>query len=116
MYAVSASLSANTTSQSQKYVAVWLFSMAILVAIMVVIGGVTRLTGSGLSMVEWRPFTGTLPPLSVAEWQRVFDLYRASPEYDRLNYGMDLARFKGIFLSWRVSGSNRLVDGQIRAD
>jgi cytochrome c oxidase assembly protein subunit 15 len=97
MPAVSARLSDNTTLQSQKYVAFWLFGMAILVAIMVVIGGVTRLTGSGLSMVEWRPLMGTLPPLNVAEWQRVFDLYRASPEYDQLNYGMDLAEFKGIF-------------------
>ena len=97
MPAVSARLSANATSQSQKYVAFWLFGMAILVAIMVVIGGVTRLTGSGLSMVEWRPLMGTLPPLNAAEWQRVFDLYRASPEYDQLNYGMDLAGFKGIF-------------------
>ena len=97
MPAISANLSANTTSESQKYVAFWLFGMAILVAIMVVIGGVTRLTGSGLSMVEWRPLMGTLPPLNAAEWQRVFDLYRASPEYDQLNYGMDLAGFKGIF-------------------
>ena len=97
MLAVSANLSANATSQSQKYVAFWLFGMAILVAIMVVIGGVTRLTGSGLSMVEWRPLMGTLPPLNAAEWQRVFDLYRASPEYDQMNYGMDLASFKGIF-------------------
>ena len=97
MPAISANLSANTTSESQKYVAFWLFGMAILVAIMVVIGGVTRLTGSGLSMVEWRPLMGTLPPLNAAEWQRVFDLYRASPEYDQMNYGMDLASFKGIF-------------------
>ena len=97
MPAVSLSLSANTTSQSQKYVALWLFSMAILVAIMVVIGGVTRLTGSGLSMVEWRPLMGALPPLDATEWQRVFDLYRMSPEYDQWNYGMDLAEFKGIF-------------------
>ena len=75
----------------------WLITMAILVAIMVVIGGVTRLTGSGLSMVEWRPLMGTLPPLSDAEWQRVYQLYVASPEYDEFNYGMDLAGFKTIF-------------------
>ena len=75
-------LSLNSTAQSQKFVAYWLFSMAILVAIMVVIGGITRLTGSGLSMVEWRPLMGTLPPLNAAEWQRVFELYRASPEYE----------------------------------
>ena len=75
----------------------WLITMAVLVAIMVVIGGVTRLTGSGLSMVEWRPLMGTLPPLSDAEWQRVYQLYVASPEYDEFNYGMDLAGFKTIF-------------------
>ena len=90
-------LSVNSTAQSQKFVAYWLFGMAVLVAIMVVIGGITRLTGSGLSMVEWRPFMGTLPPLNAAEWQRVFELYRASPEYEQINQGMDLGGFKTIF-------------------
>jgi len=71
--------------------------MAALVAIMVVIGGITRLTGSGLSMVEWRPLMGTLPPLSQAEWDRVYALYIASPEYKEINFGMDLAGFKTIF-------------------
>ena len=75
----------------------WLIAMAVLVAVMVLIGGVTRLTGSGLSMVEWRPLMGTLPPLSDAEWNRVYQLYVASPEYDEFNYGMDLAGFKTIF-------------------
>jgi cytochrome c oxidase assembly protein subunit 15 len=75
----------------------WLIAMAVLVAIMVLIGGVTRLTGSGLSMVEWRPLMGTLPPLTDAEWSRVYQLYVASPEYDEFNYGMDLAGFKAIF-------------------
>jgi len=97
MSVLPASFSVNATPQSQKWAAYWLFFMAVLVAIMVVIGGVTRLTGSGLSMVEWRPLIGTLPPLNAAEWQRVFDLYRASPEYEQLNYGMDLAGFKQIF-------------------
>ena len=78
-------------------IAIWLFVMAFLVAMMVVIGGVTRLTGSGLSMVEWRPLIGTLPPLSQAEWMRVFTLYQASPEYNDINYGMSLAEFKLIF-------------------
>ena len=59
----------------------WLFGMVCLVAIMVVIGGVTRLTGSGLSMVEWRPIIGILPPLTEVEWMRVFKLYQASPEF-----------------------------------
>ncbi|HAD73493.1 MAG TPA: hypothetical protein DCF85_04410, partial [Alphaproteobacteria bacterium] len=59
-------------------VAIWLGIMAMLVAMMVVIGGVTRLTGSGLSMVEWRPLMGLLPPLSEPEWSRVFGLYQSS--------------------------------------
>ena len=75
----------------------WLFIMAALVAIMVVIGGITRLTDSGLSMVEWRPLIGALPPLNAAEWDRVYQLYRASPEYQQMNYGMTLAEFKTIF-------------------
>ena len=78
-------------------IATWLFIMAGLVALMVVIGGVTRLTGSGLSMVEWRPLIGTLPPLSDAEWQRVFMLYQQSPEYQEINWGMTMGEFKHIF-------------------
>ena len=78
-------------------VVAWLLIMALLVAVMVVIGGITRLTGSGLSMTEWRPLMGTLPPMSAAEWERVFALYKASPEYDAVNLGMDLAGFKTIF-------------------
>lgn len=78
-------------------VVAWLLIMALLVAVMVVIGGITRLTGSGLSMTEWRPLMGTLPPMSTAEWERVFALYKASPEYDAINFGMDLAGFKTIF-------------------
>ena len=75
----------------------WLFGMVGLVAIMVVIGGVTRLTGSGLSMVEWRPFIGILPPLTEVEWMRVFKLYQASPEFQQVNIDMNLAEFKVIF-------------------
>ena len=78
-------------------VVAWLLIMALLVAVMVVIGGITRLTGSGLSMTEWRPLMGTLPPMSAAEWDRVFALYKASPEYNAVNFGMDLAGFKTIF-------------------
>ena len=75
----------------------WLFAVAGLVGLMVVVGGITRLTGSGLSMVEWRPLMGTLPPLTDAEWNRVFSLYRQSPEYLEINTGMTLAEFKRIF-------------------
>ena len=89
--------SRNVTARSNQIVTQWLFGMALLVAIMVVIGGVTRLTGSGLSMVEWRPIIGSLPPMTALEWQRVYQLYQASPEYQHLNYGMSLNAFKTIF-------------------
>jgi len=76
----------------------WLVVVAAMVFIMVVLGGVTRLTQSGLSMVDWRPITGILPPLSEAAWNEVFNAYRRFPEYQRLNYGMTLTEFKAIFL------------------
>ncbi len=90
-------ISRNVTAASNQILIKWLFGMALLVAAMVVIGGVTRLTGSGLSMVEWRPLMGTLPPMTALEWQRVYQLYQASPEYQQLNYGMSLSAFKTIF-------------------
>ena len=64
---------------------------------MVVLGGVTRLTGSGLSMVEWEPLMGVLPPMNETEWQVVYEKYKQSPEYQKINIGMDLEGFKGIF-------------------
>jgi len=64
---------------------------------MVVVGGVTRLTHSGLSIVEWQPLVGTLPPLDDAQWQETFDKYKLTPEYREVNKGMSLAEFKGIF-------------------
>ena len=78
-------------------VALWLFVCCALVAAMVVLGGVTRLSGSGLSMVDWRPLLGWLPPLDHDAWQRVFDLYRQSPEFREVNAHMDVEAFKGIF-------------------
>jgi len=89
--------SGKTDSAPDRLVVWWLLIMAFLVAVMVVIGGITRLTGSGLSMTEWRPLMGALPPMSTAEWERVFALYKASPEYEAINYGMDLSGFKTIF-------------------
>jgi heme a synthase len=70
---------------------------AAMVLAMAVIGAITRLTGSGLSMVEWRPLMGTLPPMSESEWRRVFNLYQQSPEYRLVNAGMSLDAFKYIF-------------------
>ncbi len=64
---------------------------------MVVLGGFTRLTGSGLSMAEWRPIMGTLPPLTPEEWQRVFEIYKQTPEFQLVNSDMDVEGFKGIF-------------------
>jgi cytochrome c oxidase assembly protein subunit 15 len=68
-----------------------------MVAAMVVIGGITRLTESGLSMVEWRPLVGWIPPMGDAEWQRVFDMYKATPEYRAANFWMSIDDFKTIF-------------------
>lgn len=78
-------------------VAVWLLVICAMVFAMIVLGGVTRLTESGLSMVDWRPVTGWLPPIGEAEWHRAFDAYRQSPEYHHINAGMGLDGFKEIF-------------------
>lgn len=78
-------------------VATWLLICSALVFLMIVLGGVTRLTGSGLSMTDWRPVTGILPPLSDAEWEAEFARYRASPEYRLVNSHLDAQQFKGIF-------------------
>ncbi len=75
----------------------WLFVVAALIVLMVVIGGITRLTESGLSITEWKPFTGTLPPLTEAAWQAEFARYREIGQYTQLNQGMTLAEFKNIF-------------------
>lgn len=75
----------------------WLVLVAALVFFMVVLGGVTRLTESGLSMTDWRPVTGWLPPMTETAWQIEFDKYRASPEYQQINAGMSVEAFKTIF-------------------
>ena len=75
----------------------WLVSIAALIAIMVLVGGATRLTESGLSIVEWKPVTGALPPLNQEQWTQAFEAYKTIPQYRELNVGMDLAEFKTIF-------------------
>ena len=87
-------------------VGIWLIACAALVYAMVVVGGVTRLTGSGLSMVRWHPVSGVLPPVGADAWQREFDAYRASPEYRLVNRGMSLAEFKRIF---RMEYAHRML-------
>lgn len=80
-----------------RIIGLWLFALAAMVFVMVIIGGLTRLTNSGLSMVEWRPITGWLPPLSDAAWEETFRAYQTTPEYRHVNAGMSVAEFKGIF-------------------
>ena len=92
---------------SRRQVAVWLTICCALIFAMVILGGVTRLTDSGLSMVEWDPIFGAVPPLSQQDWETVFAKYRESPEYQKINVGMDLAGFKSIYwfeFSHRVLG------------
>jgi len=84
-------------SRNERAVGLWLAITAVMVFAMMIIGAVTRLTESGLSMVEWRPLIGVLPPLSEVEWQRIFDLYRQTSEYTLENAGMTLPEFKSIF-------------------
>lgn len=84
----------------------WLWIVAALVFVMVVVGGATRLTGSGLSITEWRPVTGAIPPLSDAAWLSEFEKYRLSPQYQLLNAGMSLGDFK--FIYWWEWGHRQL--------
>jgi cytochrome c oxidase assembly protein subunit 15 len=91
-------------------VATWLFAVAVLVLAIVVVGGATRLTGSGLSITEWRPVTGALPPLSEQGWAAEFEKYRRIPQYQYVNQGMTLAAFKGIYWwEWTHRMLGRLV-------
>jgi cytochrome c oxidase assembly protein subunit 15 len=93
--------------KSERPITIWLLVVAVMVFCMVVLGGATRLTHSGLSMVEWRPLMGILPPWGDAAWQDVFDKYRQYPEYQKINKGMSLPEFKQIFYfeySHRVLG------------
>jgi cytochrome c oxidase assembly protein subunit 15 len=78
-------------------VAVWLFAVALVVFAMVVVGGATRLTGSGLSITQWRPVSGAIPPMTASAWERDFALYRATPQYRLVNRGMSLSEFRFIF-------------------
>jgi cytochrome c oxidase assembly protein subunit 15 len=88
----------NTNSaEVNRGIAQWLLVCCALVFVMVVLGGVTRLTGSGLSMVDWRPVTGILPPLSDEAWQNTFEMYQQTPEFQKVNSQMDVNDFKGIF-------------------
>ncbi len=88
---------ARTEAADQRLLQAWLFAMAALVFVMVGIGGATRLTGSGLSITEWQPIMGILPPLNDAAWQDAFEKYKQIPQYKLVNKGMSIAAFKTIF-------------------
>jgi cytochrome c oxidase assembly protein subunit 15 len=92
-------MTGNSAQQAPQSRAVrwWLISVAALIAIMVLVGGATRLTESGLSIVEWKPVTGALPPLTDAQWTQAFEAYKTIPQYRELNAGMNLSEFKTIF-------------------
>jgi heme a synthase len=97
-------------SDRSRAVAIWLFAVAALVLGMVVVGGSTRLTGSGLSITEWKPVTGAIPPLSDAHWEAEFTRYKNIPQYQQINRGMTLAEFKGIYWwEWGHRFLGRLV-------
>ena len=88
----------------------WLRAVALLVIMVVAVGGITRLTESGLSITEWKPVSGVLPPLTEAGWQAEFEKYKQIPEYREINAGMSLAAFKGIFFwEWLHRILGRLV-------
>ena len=84
-------------STPDRAIGVWLLVIAAMIALMVVVGGLTRLTGSGLSITEWHPVTGVIPPLSAADWQAEFAKYQGTPQYELLNRGMGLDAFKTIY-------------------
>jgi cytochrome c oxidase assembly protein subunit 15 len=90
-------MTAEYQHASSRAIRAWLLAVAALIALMVLVGGATRLTESGLSIVEWKPVTGALPPLGESEWQQAFEAYKLIPQYKQLNAGMNLSDFKTIF-------------------
>ena len=93
-------------AQLRKYVARWLFVMCLIVSIMIIVGGLTRLTDSGLSITQWQLFSGSIPPLNDLQWNQYFDLYKKIPEYKLQNFAMSLDEFKVIFFFFFI---HRLV-------
>jgi heme a synthase len=89
-------------NKNYKSIIIWLLFICFLVLMMVFVGGLTRLTDSGLSMVDWRPLMGTIPPLGNEAWEKVFESYKNYPEYQQINYDMTLSEFKTIFY-WEYS-------------
>jgi len=84
-------------SQLKRYLANWLIGMCVIISIMIIVGGLTRLTDSGLSITQWQLFSGVIPPLNDLQWNQYFDLYKKIPEYKLQNFSMSLDEFKVIF-------------------
>ncbi len=83
--------------RNNKPIIIWLLSGCFIIFLMVILGGITRLTGSGLSITEWDVIMGSVPPLNQADWNIAFDKYKQSPQYQKVNTGMDVEQFKSIF-------------------
>src|SRR3954453_23689878 len=100
----------DTIERRQRAIRLWLYAVAALIFAMVLVGGATRLTESGLSIVEWKPVTGTLPPLNEIAWRAEFDKYKTIPQFQHLNSGMTLGEFKTIFWwEWTPRLMGRLI-------
>ncbi|MGF1619591.1 MAG: COX15/CtaA family protein [Rhodomicrobiaceae bacterium] len=90
-------VNAQTPTAQHRALRIWLFAIAALIFAMVIVGGATRLTDSGLSITEWQPILGVIPPLNEADWQAALEKYRQIPQYQLINKGMSLAEFKAIY-------------------
>ena len=101
-----APVAARRPQYARRGIALWLSLIFLLVVAMIVVGGMTRLTDSGLSITEWRPVTGAVPPLDAAAWEAEFEKYRATPQFEILNRDMELAEFKAIY--WWEWGHRQL--------
>lgn len=114
--ASTATLAVNGTESASprkvRALRIWLGALAGLVVIMILVGGATRLTESGLSITEWKPVMGTIPPLSEADWREAFEAYRQIPQYTEVNRGMSLDQFKTIYWwEWTHRFLGRLIGG-----
>src|SRR5947209_17237601 len=107
-----AALCRNASRTHRRAIRAWLYAIAALLVLMVMVGGTTRLTDSGLSIVEWRPVTGIVPPLSESAWAAEFKQYKTSSEYELVNKGMTLDDFKRIYWwEWVHRLLGRLIGG-----
>lgn len=90
-------LSTKKTRPLRRALHIWLLAGLVMIFIQIVVGGITRLTGSGLSITKWEIVTGTVPPLNAQQWEEAFELYKSTPQYQKINAGMSMSEFKFIF-------------------